>query len=81
MFCTYFTYITANLWILLYIYKKNMYLFTNKYTENKKVEDAYKSLWTAMNQLTYPWISVPFGVISAWECSLLSLKCPSHDLD
>ena len=47
----------------------------------KRIKDTYKCSWTVMNQLTYPWISVPFGVISAWECSVLSLKCPSHDLD
>ena len=58
-----------------------MYLFTNKYKKNNKIEDTYKNLWTVMNQLTYPWISVPFGVISAWECSLLSLGCPLCDLD
>ena len=34
-----------------------------------------------MNYLTYLWIPAPFDEIFVWECSVLYLKYPLHDLD
>ena len=45
----------------------------------KIVEDT-KSNEHHLNYLTYPWISAPFDEIFVWECSVLYLQYPLHDL-
>ena len=76
-FCTYFTYYAICISIYFAIWVLDVYFFS--FLKGNAYLLKFVRHW--LNNITYPWISAPFGEISASGYSSLLVLRPLHDLD